>query len=209
MVPIGGITIWSGHKNDLPPNWHLCNGLGEFYDPIARHFRQIPDLRGRFVVGYSDSNHFSEDINYQSSGNSHKTINDAIGNNEKNKFITNSHYDSTKTIGQYGGAAEHKLLEDECAKHTHDIIGVMSEKSKKVAVNIRKKMNSTSNKAKIAIDFYTYEQGDSIADPVFYKSLGHSHDIKDSTELNQEEKDVEPHENRPPYYVLAFIIRVW
>ena len=43
-VPAGGIIIWSGAANAIPSGWVLCNGSNS-----------TPDLRGRFVVGYSNT----------------------------------------------------------------------------------------------------------------------------------------------------------
>ncbi|MCG8699074.1 MAG: phage tail protein [Bacteroidales bacterium] len=42
-VPVGGIIMWSGQENKIPEGWALCNGSNG-----------TPDLRGRFVVGYDD-----------------------------------------------------------------------------------------------------------------------------------------------------------
>ena len=41
----GMILIWSGAANAIPSGWVLCNGSNS-----------TPDLRGKFVVGYHDSN---------------------------------------------------------------------------------------------------------------------------------------------------------
>ena len=43
-VPAGGIIIWSGSANAIPSGWVLCNGSNS-----------TPDLRGKFVVGYSNT----------------------------------------------------------------------------------------------------------------------------------------------------------
>ena len=43
-IPSGGIILWSGAANAIPSGWYLCNGSNG-----------TPDLRGRFVVGYSDT----------------------------------------------------------------------------------------------------------------------------------------------------------
>ena len=42
--PSGGIIMWSGAANAIPSGWVLCNGQNS-----------TPDLRGKFVVGYSDT----------------------------------------------------------------------------------------------------------------------------------------------------------
>ena len=44
-VPSGCILIWSGAANAIPTGFVLCNGSNS-----------TPDLRGKFVVGYHDSN---------------------------------------------------------------------------------------------------------------------------------------------------------
>lgn len=41
-TPPGGIIMWSGAVNQIPTGWALCDGTNN-----------TPDLRGRFVVGYS------------------------------------------------------------------------------------------------------------------------------------------------------------
>ena len=44
-IPSGGIILWSGAADAIPTGFVLCNGSNS-----------TPDLRGRFVVGYHDSN---------------------------------------------------------------------------------------------------------------------------------------------------------
>ena len=46
--PIGGIMIWSGSKDNLPPGFALCDGSVAFG-------RRTPDLRNRFIVGAGSS----------------------------------------------------------------------------------------------------------------------------------------------------------
>ena len=43
-IPSGVIVLWSGAANAIPSGWVLCNGSNS-----------TPDLRGRFVVGYHNS----------------------------------------------------------------------------------------------------------------------------------------------------------
>lgn len=43
IVPAGGIIMWSGDVNSIPAGWALCDGT-----------QNTPNLRGRFIVGYSD-----------------------------------------------------------------------------------------------------------------------------------------------------------
>lgn len=46
-IPTGGIIMWSG--STVPDGWALCNGENG-----------TPDLRGRFVLGVSDSHQMGE-----------------------------------------------------------------------------------------------------------------------------------------------------
>lgn len=39
-VPKGAIVVWSGAENNIPANWHLCDGTNG-----------TPDLRDKFVLG--------------------------------------------------------------------------------------------------------------------------------------------------------------
>jgi hypothetical protein len=43
-IPSGGIIIWSGAANAIPSGWVLCDGNNS-----------TPDLRGKFIVGYSNT----------------------------------------------------------------------------------------------------------------------------------------------------------
>ena len=43
-IPTGAIILWSGAANAIPSGYVLCNGSNS-----------TPDLRGRFVVGYSNT----------------------------------------------------------------------------------------------------------------------------------------------------------
>ena len=43
-VPVGTIWPYTGDLNEIPDDWHLCDGTNG-----------TPDLRGRFLQSYSDS----------------------------------------------------------------------------------------------------------------------------------------------------------
>ncbi len=50
-LPVGAIMMWSGSAGQTPPGWHLCDGK-----TILPNGRAVPDLRGRFIVGYDAKN---------------------------------------------------------------------------------------------------------------------------------------------------------
>lgn len=66
LIPTGTILMWfSGIDNTPPPGWALCDG--QTVNGI-----QIPDLRGRFVLGYNQSS-------FTRPGNSYQTLTNSIG----------------------------------------------------------------------------------------------------------------------------------
>ena len=53
-IPIGGITMFIGKKEDLPENWRVCDGE-VVDDPESPLFGEpAPDLRGLFVRGVAE-----------------------------------------------------------------------------------------------------------------------------------------------------------
>jgi len=47
-LPAGVIVMWSGKANEIPAGWHLCDGNSDGVTTTLT----IPDLRGKFIVGY-------------------------------------------------------------------------------------------------------------------------------------------------------------
>ena len=53
--PVGGITMYFGDAKDLPRNWKIADGQ-HVNDPDSPfHGKNLPDLRGRFIAGASNS----------------------------------------------------------------------------------------------------------------------------------------------------------
>ena len=48
-IPTGLIAMWSGLEQDIPEGWHLCDGS------TLTSGVKLPDLRGKFVVGYNSA----------------------------------------------------------------------------------------------------------------------------------------------------------
>lgn len=49
-IPIGGVILWWGAKEDIPPGFELCDGQNPTTDGAALKGKK-PDLRDRFVKG--------------------------------------------------------------------------------------------------------------------------------------------------------------
>lgn len=173
-APPGIIQMWAGAK--VPEGYLLCDGQqlrateypelyaalgtafntavsasGQKYTTQAEYFR-VPDLRGRFVVGQSD---------------------------------TESDY---MTIGTGGGKKKIALTEAELPKHTHEVKDYYFAVEGGGAIG-NYEVIETNNK--IGAGKTDYDN-----DRLQY--------IKHDTESTG---DGETFDNRPPYYVLAYIIK--
>ncbi len=150
-IPIGGIILWSGKQSALtltptvPDGWWLCDGTNN-----------TPDLRGRFVVGFSSSAPFNE-------------------------------------IDASGGEKEHTLTVDEMPSHGHSITDPGHE-------HIETMSTSTVFPATNGSIHLTYG-GTQNPSPSTTASATTGITIDPSG-------GGQPHNNLPPYYVLAYIMRI-
>ena len=88
-VPSGCIILWSGAANAIPSGFVLCNGQNS-----------TPDLRGRFIVGYSDTDN-DYDVD-DTGGNKSTTLSES-------QLPSHSHSASTNTAtltGSISGISE-------------------------------------------------------------------------------------------------------
>jgi microcystin-dependent protein len=180
IMPIGSVVMWSGTIN-ITTNFD-ANGagvVGTQYEgwQMCNGYNGSPDLRGRFVVGRVD----------------HST---QVRQSQSIDGYTNTEYDlaAYDGIGNTGGEREHVLTIGEMPSHAHG--------------------GSTSNDGS---HNHGYTKPSGCTNGVFASDTGcfmsdtptsgttssdgnHNHTI--STQGNDN-----AHENRPPYYVLAFLIR--
>ena len=163
-LPVHCIMMWSGNPNTLPSGWALCNGSGTYTDFMG-NTQSIPDLRGRFIVGYNAS-----DTDYNS-----------IGDNGGAKQITLT----TNEIPSHNHAAG-SLGNSTNGAHTHTVEFVQGN-----GIGSRNRLAEVDN--------------DGNHTKTTSSNGSHSHTISGNT---ANRGGGNPHENRPPYYTLAYIIRV-
>ncbi len=185
LVPLGVVQMWAGTSNNIPDNYLLCNGqavsktdypelyntLGDTFNtainangvnataPSSDKFR-LPDLQGRFIVGYNP-------------------------NNNDYKLIANA-----------GGETSHKLQLNELPQHNHavdDYYGM--ENSGKIKEAIQ-----GGNLYGKYVSLNKYYLGWNASDWDNNSILYETHNTADAG-------SGDAHENRPPYYVLAYIMR--
>ena len=179
LVPTGVIVMWSGDPSNLPVGWALCDGA-------TVNSYTTPDLRGRFIVGYDKNT------------SALPTVSAADG--------TTMNYGAVKNTG---GETGHVLSKAELPKHSH-VIGNGTDGA-----------SFTSNG-----DHFHYIQTRSIK-PGNGKALdgimgmgwpdnergntemagNHTHTGSTGNGISDGLTD-KVHENRPPYYVLAYIIKL-
>jgi microcystin-dependent protein len=147
-LPKGGIIMWSGSALQLPAGFALCNGQS------VDGYGVVPDLRGRFVVGFDESK----------------------SNTPANNTTTSENYGK---VGNKGGLREVALTVAQMPSHNHTT-------------------------EKFSRKGYPDGSGDRTNNYYFIDgSRGQDSSLViNSTGGNQ------AHENRPPYYVLAFIIKI-
>jgi microcystin-dependent protein len=149
VLPKRGIIMWSGTIADIPNGFVLCDGR------TVSGFGAVPDLRGRFIVGY-----------YSKRDDEPSASSDLLGD-----------YGS---IGTKGGAKQVTLTTAQMPSHTH----------------------TTEQFSRRG---YPDDSGDRTND--YYFIDGSKDNVKSSLSINGAGGG-QAHENRPPYFVLAFIIKV-
>ncbi len=204
-TPIGGIIMWYGETagsfdlnglgiGDLD-GWALCNG---------KH--NTPDLRGHFVVGYSDSltSRTEDEVSY--------TEYDYGGNHRNNE----ANIAAYGTIGTIGGNRNSTIDENQLPPHTHTVVDPGHNHPDNFAVT------SSGSTHKHTIDGaggsgstrgfdWTKGTGD---DHDSHTDGAHTHGLSGSVNNNTTGITIEntglgrSFSNMPPYYVLAFIMRV-
>ena len=152
VIPIGGIILWSGKQSaspnvpdvpDVPDGWWLCYGTNN-----------TPDLRVRFVVGYSNSEPFN-------------------------------------AIDASGGEKEHTLTVDEMPSHGHSITD---------PGHFHNSIHNTASPDSVTTH-PNHGGGNNISKYGYQPSVTTGITIDPSG-------GGQPHNNLPPYYVLAYIMRI-
>ena len=180
--PAGTIVMWSG--TTAPSGWAICNGTNG-----------TPDLRGRFVVGMDE---------------------DAV-TTPVNTTTQTLNYGA---IGNMGGKNNHSLLESEIPEHTHAINNAPNHNHKFITSTAAEHDHGTDRYLYQAASSGGYQAGvtpnkgtSTHQSKQIPTSGGHNH--SGTTDSNGSHSHTMgavgsgiAHENRPPYYVLAYIIKL-
>ena len=194
-IPIGGIIMWSGAFT-LPSNWKLCDGTNG-----------TPDLRGRFVLSSGSG-----------SGLTGRSVGQAGGVEtvalSEGQMPSHSHGVSAKTgnsSGESDGGHTHTIKDDGHAHATSSVsttvtaygpLGLARGDYANVPVasyNASGTWNPFSASTSVTVDSKTTGISINTTDSAHNHTITVSETAKGSGNA---------HENMPPFYVLAFIMRI-
>lgn len=179
LVPTGVIVMWSGDPSNIPAGWALCDGA-------TINLYATPDLRGRFIVGFDKNASVLPPVSA------------ADG--------TTMNYGAVKNTG---GETGHVLSKGELPKHSH-IIGNGAEGSSfstngdhfhYIQTRSIKPGNGNAIDGIMGMGWPDNSQGNT----EIAGNHAHTGVTGDGTSDALADK---VHENRPPYYVLAYIIKL-
>lgn len=208
LTPIGCIQIWGGPAESIPSNYLLCDGnaydksgkYGDLYHVLGSMYNEsydykgnkfaspgyfkfrVPDLRGRFVVGYDPS---------------------------QNEYAS---------IGNTGGEKAHTLAESEMPQHKHDYASptlksayVEDWNGRELSkIHLEDESSSSGVGASIDDDTWFPRKGGDVIFPTLVGVETNSFNYIPTTQENTSNTGGgRPHENRPPFYTLAYIIRAY
>lgn len=178
-VPSGIIAIWSGSTSTIPTGWVICDGTND-----------TPDLRNNFVVGAGDT--YAVDA----TGGSN-TVTLAEG-----ELPSHAHSFSANAATSNTGAHSHNGSTSNVGNHTHNIgNGRMDKYAGWAYVSSWATWNhgrsgpwSSGGAGSHSHNFSTSNTGN------------HSHNVSVSGNTGNVGSGT-GHENRPPYYALAYIMK--
>jgi hypothetical protein len=208
VVPVGGIIMWSGDPTQIPPGYQLCDGadITNILSPLIGN--KAPDLQGKFIVGY------------------HKTDMDYAYNPSTKEYKTGPDNPNTSDYVLVDDKKRVQLKIPAMPNHEHPGNTEINGQT----VNAQGETGLTTEVPSSSIDIPTGEfgthydkRGDeyvSITSPPTATTIPpeqpHKHDINGNMKLTgsivlkiPDEGNGMPIENRPAFYTLAYVIRIF
>ncbi|MFO7923013.1 MAG: hypothetical protein R6U58_04910 [Bacteroidales bacterium] len=199
LVPVGTIVMWSGAIEEIPDGWLLCDGT-----------EGTPDLRGRFIVGYDSEDGDYNVIGAEGGSNTHTLT--------SGQMPEHNHTAATSLAGGHTHSVE--LTTSSGGSHSHSANTSLSGMTKPMrlpADSYRSTGYTLGTHSSIGLgnnQSYTYNPGASTT----ISPVGtHVHDVSGDTDDASDHTHTVTIENsgggesfdkRPPYFVLAYIIKI-
>ncbi len=204
-LPKRTIVMWGGQPGEIPAGWRLCDG-GNLNGVIT------PDLRGRFVLGYNDG---AAEVNGYTTGSGGKT---AINT------LARTGTDLSGAVGRTGGEIQHSNTIGEIPAHRHG--NTISDPGHYHVCNANDAGSNSGSFGQSTgsdISFPGSYQGNLNTNNAFTNVTinnaytgGHNSAVNGSTNYDPAFTPnpagnglTESHNNIPPYYVLAFIMKCY
>ena len=131
--------MWSGNERDVPLNWKICAGGTYTYNGETK---TIPDLRGRFVMGYT-ANQLVE-IDYQDEDNIAKEVIQAKAGDTTITY---------REMSGFSGKPVHGNVKKNLPNHAHSIKMVYSDNEVRTGsgtgYSVKNKIYNTENEVKV------------------------------------------------------------
>lgn len=189
-VPEGGIIMWSGSPGAIPVGYVLCDG-SSYLDKLGSN-RVTPNLSGRFVVGYNAGGVATpvnvttgKQLNYGAIGN---TGGENVHVLSVTEMPSHSHTASSGSAGDHS----HTATSSSAGAHTHTLTNRSGVGSSTGAVTAGAGSGTTT----------TSSAGAHTHTVTVASGGAHTHTVTVATSGNGLS-----HENRPAYYVLAYIMK--
>lgn len=197
-VPSGVICMWSGEISSIPSGWVLCDGENG-----------TPDLRDRFVVGAGDSYEVGD-----KGGSASVTLTESELPSHSHSMESAGGHSHTGDTGS-AGSHSHTGSTNTTGSHSHNLIhisGSCYDGSCDIGIETGGG-NSSGGWKTLDTSYYGTSSAGSHSHSLSINSSGsHTHSLSiDSagshTHNIESTGGDEAHENRPPYYALAYIMK--
>lgn len=184
FVPVGGVILWSGLVSAIPVNWHLCDGttVGSVV---------CPDLRSKFVIGVDS--HTGTYPEGSTGGAASQTVSSASDGAHSHGSATGAY---ALTIGDLPPHSHG--ISDPGHAHTLD-------NARSGSIGVLSGNDNTAKAGSLGIPEAVSTDVSGVTVLNTGGGAGHSHSIS-STGSTHTHSVTTP--TLPPYYALAYIIRV-
>lgn len=205
FFPIGGIILWNGAIGAIPSNFRLCDGQNG-----------TPDLRDRFIVG-AGGGYTPGDTG----GSSQVTLTEAqlaTHSHGDGTYSTdvNTHQHETGTLVMDANTHQHGAGtykgSDNTHKHSYSYSSAggsgseLEQEGRPDGARLQGRSGDTSDNTH-SHDVAGISDNDEHTHAISGSTADHSHS-HDITGSSGNAGSGQPHENRPPYYALAYIMKI-
>jgi microcystin-dependent protein len=205
LVPSGVITLWSGSTASIPSGWVLCNGSNS-----------TPDLRDRFVVGAGTT----YAVNATGGANTvtldatmipaHTHTVSATGTTG-GQSANHTHTFSGTTSGQSNTHAHSASVSDPGHQHSDDAFanfdGAQTLANGGIPIGGTRLTGVATTGISVSIGNANADHSHTYSGTTSTVSADHNHTVTVSGTTGNGTGGGLAHENRPPYFALAYIMK--